>query len=296
MEQKDKNSEKNSIEKDLGRLQGTLLGMLGEIDRICEKYAISYVLFAGTALGAVRHGGFIPWDDDLDLLMLRADYERFLEVAPGELSGDYFLQKEFSEHWPMFFSKLRKNGTALMEKTVPKDPAQHQGIYVDIFPCDNLSDHALYRKLQFVSSKIVIAKSLHRRGYLTDSRRKKLFMGLCRLLPMRPFRRIAVNRKGTGTQMVHSFFGASSRFDKSVYAREWIAQTVRMPFCGGEYPVSEAYDRLLTTLYGDYMVLPPEGQRKCKEHAMLIDFEHSYERYIDWQKQQKIDTYTRSIR
>lgn len=89
--------------------QRALLQMLHEVDRICRKYGIQYMLFAGTALGAVRHGGFIPWDDDIDVIMLRPEYERFLALAVDELdSNTYYLQREFSEHWPMFFAKLRK--------------------------------------------------------------------------------------------------------------------------------------------------------------------------------------------
>lgn len=141
--------------------QKTMLNLLHEVERICQKHHISYMLFAGTLLGSVRHQGFIPWDDDLDIIMLRPEYERFLEIAPKELdAGSYYLQKEFSAHWPMFFSKLRKNGTACIERYIPKDKQTHQGVFIDIFPCDNLRDHVFLQKLQFFASKIVIAKSL----------------------------------------------------------------------------------------------------------------------------------------
>jgi lipopolysaccharide cholinephosphotransferase len=97
--------------------QAALYELLCEFDRICRKHGIRYTLFAGTLLGAVRHGGFIPWDDDADVLMLREDYEKFLEVAPTETDPDqFFVQKEYSEHWPMFFSKLRLQGTACVKK------------------------------------------------------------------------------------------------------------------------------------------------------------------------------------
>ena len=95
-----------------------MLEMLSEVDRICKKYKIAYMLFAGTMLGAIRHEGFIPWDDDLDIVMLREEYERFLKIAEKELDlHKYYLQSEFSTHWPMFFSKLRRNGTACIEHT-----------------------------------------------------------------------------------------------------------------------------------------------------------------------------------
>ena len=114
-------------EKKINEHQAVMLEMLTDVDEICKKYNIKYQLFAGSLLGAVRHKGFIPWDDDLDIVILRPEYERFLRIAPSELDAEkYFLQKEFSEHWPMFFTKLRKNGTACIERQVPKDKLMHQ--------------------------------------------------------------------------------------------------------------------------------------------------------------------------
>lgn len=271
-----------------------LLELLGEIDRVCKKHDIKYVLFCGTALGAVRHKGFIPWDDDLDVAMLRREYTRFLEVAPAELGEKYFLQKELSRDFPMFFSKLRKNNTTYLEKYHPKRP-HHQGIYVDIFPIDNASDNTFVRKLQFYASKIVIAKSLARRGYATDSKGKRLFMGLCRLLPLRLFHKIATHKHATESEHVHTFVACTSRYAKGVYRREWIEKTVLMDFEGGRYPVSAYYDELLTTLYGDYMKLPSEEERKIKEHAILIDTERNYTEYEGYRDGMSFDVYTRNI-
>lgn len=276
--------------------QLVLLELLREFDRICSKYSIPYMLFAGSALGAVRHGGFIPWDDDLDVILLRPDYERFLRKAADEIAEPYFLQAEFSEHWPMFFSKLRKNGTACMEKFVPKDRLQHQGVYIDIFPADNLSDHSLLARLQFAASKVVIAKSLDRRGYLTDSMRKKFFLSLCRLLPRKAFLSLAQGRWLSGSNHVHSFFGASSVFRKSIYPRSWFQETELLPFEDGRFPVSGHWDELLTTLYGDYMTPSPPEVRAVKVHGALVDLHHSYEDYLEWQANQHYTTYSRSIR
>lgn len=274
-----------------------LLDMLKEIDRICKKHHISYMLFAGSALGAIRHQGFIPWDDDLDVVMLRPEYERFLSVVPKELdSGLYFMQSEFSEHWPMFFSKLRRNGTACIERQVPKDRLMHQGVYIDIFPCDNLSDHAFVRKLQFLASKVVIAKSLYRRGYLTDSKAKKAFIQVCRCLPQKPFWKFVVRRRDRQSEMVHTFLGGASRYEKNIYPRAWFENTIRVPFESGEFPVTKYYDELLTVLYGDYMTPLPEEKRGCKVHGEIVDLEHSYEMYWGIQENMKFSEYTRSIR
>ena len=145
----------------LAEHQQALYVVLCELDRICDKLNIPYFLFAGSLLGAVRHQGFIPWDDDLDIIMMRQDYERFLNEAPQILDCEnFYVQAEFSDHWPMFFSKLRLNGTTCLEKYYPKDPLVHQGVYIDIFPCDNAFSGKFGSLVQFLCSKVIIAKSL----------------------------------------------------------------------------------------------------------------------------------------
>ena len=276
--------------------QQAMLVLLREFDRVCKKLDIPYVLFAGTMLGAVRHQGFIPWDDDLDIMMLRKDYKRFLAEANTVLDQEkFYLQGEFSPHWPMFFSKLRLNHTTCLEKYHPKDLQTHQGVYLDIFPCDNALKSHFGRKIQFYASKVLIAKSLYRRGYETNSRKKKLFLGLCRLLPARPFAWLAM-RGREDSDIVHSFFAAASNFEKNVFPRKYFTETVEMPFEDGQYPVSKHYDALLKQLYGDYLRLPPEDQRAIKQHAILIDLERSYEEYRNYRDGMQFDVYTRSIR
>ncbi len=276
--------------------QAALLVLLKEFDRVCRELKISYVLFAGTMLGAVRHQGFIPWDDDLDVLMARKDYERLLREGDTVLDREkFFLQKEFSEHWPMFFSKLRLNGTTCLEKYHPKDPKIHQGVYMDIFPCDDAAGTALGRKIQFLCSKVVIAKALDRRGYETDSIKKKLFMAFCRCLPGKLFYRCAICGKENGS-MLHTFFAAASGYEKNIFPRALFAQAAPMAFEDGQFPVSTEYDRLLTRMYGDWRVLPPKEKRKCKQHAILVDLNRSYEHYEHYRDNMTFDVYTRSIR
>lgn len=274
-----------------------LLEMLHQIDDICSRHDIKYMLYAGSALGAVRHHGFIPWDDDLDIIMKRSEYEKFLQFAEKELDKKkYFLQKEYSEHWPVFFSKLRKNNTACIERFVPKDPEMHQGIYIDIFPWDNLSDKKLVRGLQFLASKVVIAKSHNRRGYLTDSLVKKAFIQVCKILPEQSNIELVKLANKNSTQFVHGFFAAGSKYKKSIFPRQWMEETIQVQFEDGKFPISANYDELLTTLYGDYMKPTPPEERGCKVHGVIVDLENSYENYIEEQKKMKVTEYERSIR
>jgi lipopolysaccharide cholinephosphotransferase len=277
--------------------QRALYSILEEFDRICKKLNIRYFLFSGTMLGADRHQGFIPWDDDVDVAMLRQDYQRFLEEARPLLDQRrFFLQKEFSEHWPMFFSKLRLNGTTCLEKYHPRDPKIHQGVYIDIFPCDNAWDNPFLRKMQFYASKVVVAKSVYARGYETDSAAKKVFMQLCRPLPRKLFWRLCTAPKAGNSGYVHVFLGGGSRYSKSVFERRWFDKTVDMPFEQGQFQVSEQYDALLSQMYGDYMTIPPEADRVCKVHAILVDLERSYEEYEHYRDDMEFTEFSRSIR
>ena len=281
---------------DLTDHQKATYRLLEEVDRICKKHEIKYFLFAGTLLGAMRHQDFIPWDDDLDVLMFREDYERFFEAARTELSASFYAQKEYSEHWPMFFSKLRLNGTTCLEKYHPKDPKIHQGVYIDIFPCDNAADNVLIRKMQFFASKIVIAKGLYEKGYETDSFVKKIFLQFCRLLPLKPFLKFSKLISDKNTKYVHTFYAGASKYEKNIFMREWFEGEKTLKFHGTEYPVPPKTDIVLKKMYGNYDSIPSNEEKKRKIHAILVDLEHDYTEYEHYRDDMTFSTYTRSIR
>lgn len=281
---------------DLPQHQEATYRLLEEVDRICKKHHIKYFLFAGTLLGAARHQGFIPWDDDLDVLMFREDYEKFLSVAKQEVSEAFFVQDEFTEHWPMFFSKLRLNQTTCLEKYHPKDPMVHQGVYIDIFPCDNASDNVWIRKLQFYASKVVIAKGLYKKGYETDSIAKKIFIQVCRLLPGTLLFRFSKLANHKVTSHVHTFYAGASKFEKNIFAREWFEGKKTLFFHKGEYPVPMKTELVLKKMYGNYDLIPSNEEKKHKVHAILVDLEHNYTDYEHYRDGMKFSSYTRSIR
>lgn len=280
----------------LAEHQQALCCLLQEFDRVCKALDITYYLFAGTLLGAVRHQGFIPWDDDLDVIMERGEYRRFMEEAPKLLDHHaFYLQEEFTEHYPMFFSKLHLNGTTCLEKHHPKDPLVHQGVYMDIFPLDHAYGSRMARYVQFLCSKVVIAKGLDARGYETDSTAKKILMVISRALPRCVFHRIVRGPKKRG-KYVHCFLGGASKLSKSVFPAELFDGTAQLPFAGGRYSAPGGYDGILTVLYRDYMTIPPEEDRKCKQHAILVDLKHSYENYESYRDGMKFENPIRSIR
>ena len=277
--------------------QELLLEMLKDFDAVCRRHHISYQLFAGTALGAVRHHGFIPWDDDIDVILIRSEYQRFFDEAAGDFDPEiYYVQQEHGAHWPMPFSKLRRNNTTCIEKYHSRDPQMHQGVYIDIFPCDNLSGHPAAGWLQFAASRAIFAKALYARGYETDSIAKKLFMQFCRLLPRGPLEEFCVCRSGSGSGMVQAFLAGGRKYKKNIFPRAWIEDTVYMRFEDADFPISSHYDALLTQLYGDWHTPSPPAERKCKEHVAILDLERPHTEYLEIQQTLRIDDHTRSIR
>jgi len=174
---------------DLTELHQKLLEILEYIDKICKENNIKYSLCAGTVLGSIRHKGFIPWDDDLDVMMIRSEYNRFLECARKENNEKFFLQEERKD-CPYYFSKIRMNGTTLIEKTDVKKKwrKMHQGIFVDVFPVDYASKNKFHCSMQTVYARLLTAQSLLDRGYSNAAFYKKIVMGLSVLfLPFRKF-------------------------------------------------------------------------------------------------------------
>lgn len=142
--------------KDLARLHGELLDIMAEIIRVCEVCGIPYFIQGGTAIGALFNKGIVPWDDDIDIGMTRADYERFLQLAPQHLRSQYFLEWFGTErNTPFYFAKVKKNGTMFVEEMF-RNMDIHHGIFVDIFPYDRIPDNKWLERLHRFRSRFWI--------------------------------------------------------------------------------------------------------------------------------------------
>lgn len=268
-------------DQDMIRLHTLELKIAGEIRRICEKEHISYFLTAGTTLGAVRHGGFIPWDEDMDLGMLREEYERFLSACQRELGEEFELQTwDTHPGYPFAFAKVRLKDTCIEEAFCREADFSH-GIFVDIFPFDSAPDRPFLRKVQglryFLLIRLLWIKKHCGTNLKDQSPKQRLRYGLFRLLSLllpygwlkERFRRVMVRYNRQTTQCLVA--PGSYAYQKEMIPRKWTQELTLLPFEEDAFPTYEAWDAYLTHMYGDYRKLPPEEQRH-KHDVGFIDF------------------------
>lgn len=258
------------MEEKLRQLQLCELEILNEFVRVCEKNHLRYFLVGGTLLGAVRHGGFIPWDDDVDVAMPREDYEKFAEIAKDELSPDFFYQSsQTDQHYFLPYNKIRKNGTEIFEERF-ENATFHKGVFIDVFPLDVCPKPGAMCHLIFN----VVAVT-NRRGEVDSGEKyvpyKELSgkLGYAFLRPYSPrgvikfrnrFIRLAA-RFGKKKKCFASFFGAYG-YKNEIYPCEWFEAT-ELTFEGRNYVCPAGYDKILSRNYGeDYMQMPPEDKRR----------------------------------
>lgn len=263
-------------------LQPKALEILKVFIEVAEKLNLTYYLVEGTLLGAVRHKGFIPWDDDIDVGMPRADYEKFLSKAPDLLPKNFFLQTFKSDPgYPQNFAKIRNNNTTFLESSL-KNKNINQGLFLDIFPIDGCS-------LEFKnSSKFKLTQLICnlRISYAYGKKYSPLKVRLVRPLslifyPTLKSALTAKERLYTATPNenlvtnYHSLWG-----DKEIMPASWYGNGTVLEFEGIKVNCPKEYDKWLTQVYGDYMKLPPEEKRVTHHDTDIIDLEKSYTEYI----------------
>lgn len=252
----------------LKRLQAIELEMLVEVDRICRKHDIRYSLDGGTLLGAVRHNGFIPWDDDADVVMLREEYNKFFDVCRRELDTDRFFLQEYrtDTEYRWGYSKLRRNGTVFLREG-QENIKCNQGVFIDIFVYDNVPDSWLLRRLHLFAC-FCIRKGLYSKVGKFQTK-NMLFKGLYTILERVPrdrwfayIEKIATGANRKQSQLVrHMTY--PYRWGQSRYGlpRRCFSEFMDKEFEGRQFRVFKEYDLYLSKLYGNYMELPPKEKR-----------------------------------
>lgn len=269
----------------LKKIQQIETDMLKDFISVCEKLKLNYFLLGGTMLGAVRHQGFIPWDDDIDIGMLRKDYETFLSAAPSLLPSHLFLQTNVSDPaWYANFSKIRHNNTTFIETSSAHLPIHH-GVYIDIFPLDDYPESKIKQKVfsfknRWYTKKIYSAFALNEEDSAKTAKGSilNIFYKLTGLTVEKAVqKREKLFKKEKNSSLVANHCGAWGK--KEIMPKEWYGESCLLSFEGISATVPKDYDKWLTQVYGDYMQLPPKEKRVTHHFTETIDLDSPYTAY-----------------
>ena len=257
-----------ALDNDMLRgLQLTELELLQEVDRICTENGIPYCIIAGTLLGAERHGGFIPWDDDADVALLRHDYERFRDACAAELDTGrfYFQDHHVTPGYRWGYGKLRRKDTLFLREHQEHMPYE-QGVFIDVFPLDSVPDSYLGRAAWNFACFCVRKVLWSPVGAVAS--RSPLLRGWYKLLARIPEQRV----KGWLDALINRAAKMESRWVRILtfptpnreygYLREWYERRKPTLFEGISFQGIADADAYLSFKFGNWHELPPESQRK----------------------------------
>ncbi len=251
---------------------------------VCNRLNLQYYISDGTLLGAVRHKGFIPWDDDIDIVMKRDDYEVFIREGQNLLPEKYFISTLYSnDNVPFNFCKIHDNDTTFIEKSCKGMNINH-GVKIDIFPLDYYPDDEKERCA--LNRKHRILRKIARKKYKwfncsVATKLKELFYKV--VFCFYPYKKAVKQRENLYRSVKQSkmFANYSGCYgERDIVPVEWFHETIQLEFEGLKVNAPAQYDKWLTQVYGDYMQLPPEEKRVGHHYTEVIDLERSYLHYI----------------
>ena len=263
---------KTISQEDLKKLHEVQVEILKDIDKFCQEHNITYFLIAGTLLGAVRHKGFIPWDDDIDIGMLRSDYEKFIKTYPSDKNNKYFVQtlETDSNYWHSY-AKIRKKNTFMNEAKIASLNLNKE-IFVDLFPFDNVKDGG-YDKIKYRANIIkVIRESIYVKRKIITLRdcRIKFLSAIFLIFPVKTLykfqKKLMMKYDKIETTNVACYIGEYQT------RNEYLKKDVFLPvkkqeFAGEMFNAINKPEVYLEQIYGDYMKLPPKEKRVA--HGVL---------------------------
>ncbi len=278
------------VTRQMKEVWAVMLDLLNELDRVCKKYNLIYYANGGTMLGAIRHKGFIPWDDDLDIMMMREDYERLMAIGPKEFKHPYFLQNKYTEpNAPTFFAKLRNSETTAFNKSEEHSFMEYnKGIFIDIFPLDKIPNEINEQK-EFLKevdlNKNIVINNARKIGLFSEDENhikhliKKLIYKMTKhkrkkeqnkfLHFFKNYENVCCKYKNIKTKKMTIF-----AFNELYYVSDF-SNIVYKDFEFLKIPIPSGFHHSLKCIFGDYMT-----PKKYENHTSIFDTNKSYKLYF----------------
>lgn len=274
-------NETSSVKK----VQEKILYIMKFIDKLCRENDIEYYIMGGTALGAVRHGGFIPWDDDLDIFMTPKNYDRFKKVFESIQSLEFVLQEWKTTPNYLEYAKIRLNGTTFIEENYKDRKDMHHGIYVDIMILHKVPNSKFIQKLVYYESKFVTLYGLSQRNWKPKTKGQAFILKCLKILPCKWMAKRCYKRiykyDDRNKNFKYCYWITPAKFKNGLFDASFFERPIEIPFEDTKLLASENIKQYLEYRYGDYMKLPSEEARKAAVHAMLYDTEKDYREYLE---------------
>lgn len=275
--------EETNDEYGIKALQDKILEIAVYIDRLCLSNDIDYYLMGGSALGALRHKGFIPWDDDLDIFMKASDYEKFRRVFITDGDKNRFYLQELCElEGKVISAKLRLNGTTYIENAT-KEWKIHQGIFVDIFILHNAPSTDFARLIQCLTTKLLLVKGQDQKG-VNYTGIKNIALTVSKVFPFELIKKISLQQlykyDKEKTELVCHYTGKAF-FKKGLYDAHYFDHPERVQFEKVELNVPCNADQYLRSRFGDYMQIPSKEEITMVQHADKWDIHNDFSIYTN---------------
>lgn len=261
----------------LRKLQLTELETLKVLDQLCRENNINYIIDAGTLLGAVRHGGFIPWDDDIDVRMLRKDYDKFCEICETELDERFFLQTyKTDDEYRWGYARILKNGTEY-RRANHNEIKSRNGIFIDVFPNDNLPDDFFGRTLcnagSLIARKMLYSQVGRNHALKAINRIGFAFLDIFPKVWAHKLREYLVRKYENQKVEKVRCLAWGDKKETIGFQKEWFENTRDIEFEGliVRAPV-KTHEFLVHSFGENYMTPPPENERIPRHTADYIKF------------------------
>ncbi len=260
-------------------IQEKLLGLMIELDNICAKHNLRYYIIGGTLLGAVRHKGFIPWDDDVDIGLPREDYEKFLCLSKDSFPEHIHLKTPYNTEDLLFpYSKFIDKNTTLIEDRLD---GIVEGVYIDIFPLDGVGDTNIDSKIHFWKTYILQSLLYNNQDIGIKNGVKRIWQWVSRKLDRDNIYKLVsknlIKRKFNDSKYVANMVGAWKT--KEIMPRDFFGKPTYYEFENKTFFGPEDYDSFLKNVYGDYMQLPPIEKQESHHNFKYINLNMPYKDY-----------------